>query len=625
MNKVIYIILCLLALVPLFANVQAINSLPGTGERVAPPLTREYSFCYHDSTDDIRFYGPSEWAVRFDFGAVHDTTFTVQKARLYFPNTGYSVTASLHEDTVSGPGILITQKTSAITSNWTDIVFSSPPTRRVIWLVVTDTTNAYSRWVSASDGGGTRSYFKNNAYNPYWQKFSEVGFNCELLFSLIGHFNLGNTPDLELIDFGFTGLMLPRERVNPTFSIYNHGPDDVTDWQIDIGLTNPNQEVTSYTITGLETIPHDTLLVINAPGYDFPIDMPMEPMQLKLEANLVSQYQESDNDLANNYISKTIAVYSEPLALHLVENFQRNGSGYPTPVNAGFDHLLYYPNQSDQYSNLGAFERFNWYAFNSLPKVVIDGGRRFNYYDSTTYLDDYSEAISNARAYKSFITRSSCTISHDSTNTETITTQIKLFNDSTLLFESPLSNPTRNARFFVGLFKKFSLTGFEPYILDRWLNFGSTIDSTLNIGTSLTKTYTFNAAGIDSTDLVLNYRIYYWLQEKNGCQILYAGSANFSGNAQSDAEDEVIPIPCLSVYPNPLRAGCKLKISGLETRANLTIYNLKGQKVWQGKQLAGDVEIPDNVFSSSGIYFVRRDFQRDGKTTKQTTKISIIK
>jgi hypothetical protein len=521
--------------------------------------------------------------------------------------------------------VIITEKTERINNNWTDFTFNSTPTRRTVWLVVTDTTNAYTRWVSASSGGGTKSYFKNNAYYPYWQRFSDAGFACELLFGLVGHFNFGNNADLELVDFGFAGDLYPGAGVNPTFRIYNHGPDDVTDWQIELELSYPEADTSYQTISGIETIPMGTMLIIGVPGYDDYIDLPREATQMKVVANLVSQYEETGIALTNNKISKTYPVFSDTLQLHVVENFHRSGNGYPIINNTGFEQLFYYPNQADAYFTMAASERFNWYAFNTLPKVVIDGEKRFHYYDEDSYSSEFNNAISEARKYRTFISSSTCAISKDAANNETMYAQIKLFNADTQLFTTNTQNPALNSRFFAGLFNRFSDGGDQAYKIVRWLGFATVIDSTLNSGTSITKTFTFSVAGIDSTDLALNYRIYYWLQDKNGEQIFYTGKADFSNYAYSGLEDEFIPHPALIAYPNPVRKATQIKLEGLPTKAKIRVYNLKGQKIWENDPQIDVSSIPTSVFPTSGIYFIRSEIPGAKHSAKQTIKISVIK
>lgn len=626
MQRIVLACLCLLLAVPVLAVESPLHWLPGTGQKVAEGPVRDYTFCYHDSTDSFHLYGPTEWAVRFDFAAVYDSTFTVQKARLRFPNTGYTVKVALHEDTVAGPGVLITQKTQSISQNWTDFVFTSPSTHRVVWLVVTDTTNAYTRWVSASDGGGANSYFLNNATNPYWQSFSSAGYNCELLFGLVGRFNNGVQQDLELLDFGLTGELLPSEIVNPTFAIYNHGPEDISNWQLDLQLTFPTVTDTTFlTLNGNQTLIKNTLYETPATGFNYPITLPRDCSQMKVKATLVSQFAETAETLANNSVSKLFAVFTDTLNLHIIENFQREGSEFPLPVASGFDNLVYYPNLSDEFSNIGSYQRFNWYAFNSLPKQVIDGKKRIHYYDSAAYPAIIESALTQARRAKTYINRSTCTVSRDSLNDESLIATLKLYNDQTQLFSSDLNNPTLNSQLFVGMFKRFGTQSTTPYILQRWLGFAVDMDSTLAINTSITKIYTFNVAGIDTLDLQQNYRIYYWLQDKTGGQVHYVSSASFNSGSYTELEDELLPIPKWKAYPNPLRKSDALKLSGISGKQRISIYNLRGQKLFSQALEANEISIPASLFPSSGIYFIRSEVPGDKRIAKQTIKLSVIK
>jgi hypothetical protein len=95
----------LLVLLLAAGQVFALGLIPGPGEQVLAPLDRDYSFAYHDGSDDFRLYGTNIWAVRFDFASAYpslaEAEFLVDRALLWFPQTGDSVRVELFTD-VSG-------------------------------------------------------------------------------------------------------------------------------------------------------------------------------------------------------------------------------------------------------------------------------------------------------------------------------------------------------------------------------------------------------------------------------------------------------------------------------------------------------------------------------------------
>ena len=610
------------------AGETAIKCLPGSGASVLHDGTKEFSADYHSSADDYHFYGSNQWAVRFNFADFYpniaNCSFNIRKARLYFPNIAVPVyvNVALYEDAVNSPGTLITQKDSLLTTNWTDFEFTSLNTRTVVWLVVTDSTNI-ANWVSASEGSGTHSYFMNNAPIPYWQKFSSAGFTAELLAGLVGSFNLGDNPDLELLSFDFSGLLLPRQSVSPAVSIYNHSADTASDVAIDIHISAPDstlyQPVSLNFPLDLPILSQDSLF------FEFPqqIALPETPMQISVTATLQSSFTETDSTLSNNTITKIYNVFNNDAGIHIVENFIRSGTlgSLPTlPDTLTYKHLVYYPNFSDPGSNAGSLARFDWYKLLSLPTTVIGGSKKIRRQPSPS---EFLEGCLNTVSRKSFISSSTDTLDTFGQTSGNLRLQVKLHNTSTVLYLDG-TNPATNSGFFAGLFQREDISPNEHcYVLQRWIAHAAAIDSTLNVGTSITRTYSFNTSGLDSSN---NYVIIYWLQDKTEGQIYYANSVNLPVLPTSGPEpQEPLPAALLSFYPNPVRSGGALQLKNNAIESRVTIYNLRGQKIWSQDKLAGDILLPASIFPASGIYFVRSEALVNGNKSKQTKKLSVIK
>jgi hypothetical protein len=175
---------------------------------------------------------------------------------------------------------------------------------------------------------------------------------------------------------------------------------------------------------------------------------------------------------------------------------------------------------------------------------------------------------------------------------------------------------------FIGLFKAHEFAGTTRYIIQRWLSFNEQLSTTLDSGTSFSKTLNLNMANTDQQDV---YRVYYWLQNlsANGGQMYYADFAELT-NASSTS-DEFIPVPKICLYPNPLRGSGDIKISNFTTPSVISIYNLRGQKIFTRKVSTAELNLPHSLFPSSGIYFFRSESTFGNQPQTQTYKFSIIK
>lgn len=616
-------------------SAQALTCLPGTGTTISIEQTRDTEARYHNDQDDYHLYGTHQWAVRFNFqnfySAVPNCRFITHGARIFFPNAASSATVSLFADADSLPtGNPLRQVSSTITSTHMDFQFPDTLSASVIWLVVDYNTNGITTFVSASRGGGNHSYYLNtNPTNPFLQSMSEAGFHCELAFGLIGTFSL-NSPDLQLISFGLEGDIVPRQAVKPIFNIYNHSASPATNLAIHLECTSPRSEYTLVdTIFITESVPSQDSLVVVAPGYqDYVYTLPETPMQMKVKATLVSDLAESEAVLPNNIITSYYQVFNQEFPFFLAEDFTRTSTVesfltlQDNIVPANYRTLLYFPNLADSLSNLGALDRFQWYGYNAFPSTAIQGSRSIYGFPSD-YSTRLQQAISSSLTQHTFFGHVSKRII-DLANTDDLQLEVSMNNDETSLYDSPSLNPVLQSRFFAGLFKKIPLADSPRPVLSKWIAFADTVNSPLLQGTTLAKSYTFSHPNLTGADLVRDYCIFFWLQNISTGQIIYADSTNFVPSMFTGVSDDYTPQPELHLYPNPLRAGNDLKISGLESPSQVKIYNLRGQLVWQNDTREKSLNIPTQVFPTSGIYFLTAE-STTGSRHLTIKKISYIK
>lgn len=632
MRYLLSLILLLTCVLPAFAS-QQIVKIPADGSLVFPNNEREFVFANHSDNADFHLYGSNKWAVRFNFPSMYpgitDCTFSISKARIYFPILGDSVQVSLYSEAASLPSQLITTAKVLVDANVLDIPFPTTVQAQVVWLVVDYTTNFQTRFVAASQGDGSHSYYLNtSAVNPYFQNMLVAGLNCELLFGLLGNFNI-DTPDLQLISFGFPAKLRPRESVSPVFSIYNHSTTPVSDARLTIEIGSPDSSfVINQTIDIPATIDAQSLYEVEAPGLPgYSFDLPQGPMQLRIKAAISSSLAESNITLVNNSISKVYNVFSYNYPIHLVENFSRVnmvnviGQAQDSYANPAFHPLTYLPSLSDSLSNLASYQRLEWYGINSLPSTMFNGAERIYGFLALDYPDRFQSAATAIQTDRSFISSSNCSLVENPN--ESITVDISISNSNTKLYASVTDNPVLSSRFFVGLFKKTNFGGINRYVLDRWIVFADTINSTLRNGGTATKTYNLSLLNLSVEELRENFRIYYWLQDKNGGVIYYTNNSDFADLAPTSVNDSYIPTAIITAYPNPLRPGKSLYLQNLPLRGSVNVYNIKGQCVWSADLNKSELAVPQFAFTASGIYFLKTS-DASGKHLN-TIKVSYIK
>jgi hypothetical protein len=366
----------------IFGLLYAIQCVSADGRAIGDS-SREYHYHYHSESNDLNFFGANRWAVRFNlrnaYPGLSAVNFRAQGARLWFPFSGGTLGVELRADAAGDPADLLTSQSIDVTGNQIDITFESEHIAETFWLMVDYSTNSSNRFVAASVGGGTHSYFMNQVGNiQQLSSFATAGYACELLFGLLGEFSLGET-DLQLCDFDLDGVLLPAGQVKPAFRIYNHSDNIVSNANLRLILSRPgfSQYDTLNVAIPQSLAPRD--FYEHLASSDLLIDLPDEPTQLRIEAVLSSEFAENDTLLANNKIVGNYQVFSDESPVDLIENFMREDEStvihsIQEPYLSDTLHTLnYYPILSDPLANLPSMQRFNWYGFNSVPRTVVEG------------------------------------------------------------------------------------------------------------------------------------------------------------------------------------------------------------------------------------------------------------
>ncbi|MCB5286557.1 MAG: T9SS type A sorting domain-containing protein [Candidatus Cloacimonetes bacterium] len=612
----------------IFGLLYAIQCVSADG-RVIADSSREYHYHYHSESNDLNFFGANRWAVRFNlrnaYPGLSAVNFRAQGARLWFPFPGGTVGVELRADAAGDPADLLTSQSIDVTGNQIDITFESEHIAETFWLMVDYSTNSSNRFVAASVGGGTHSYFMNQVGNiQQLSSFATAGYACELLFGLLGEFSLGET-DLQLCDFDLDGVLLPAGQVKPAFRIYNHSDNIVSNANLRLILSRPgfSQYDTLNVAIPQSLAPRD--FYEHLASSDLLIDLPDEPTQLRIEAVLSSEFAENDTLLANNKIVGNYQVFSDESPVDLIENFMREDEStvihsIQEPYLSDTLHTLnYYPILSDPLANLPSMQRFNWYGFNSVPRTVVEGAQRI-----VGFTDQYEskliDALTEASSYRSFITSSSCSLQAVE-NSENVSVTLEFTNDNTHLYTGVGQSLMSASRIFAGLFHQHDFDGHQGYVLSRWIAFADTVSSSLNMGSTISKSYSFTASGLFDDEDEDAYRLYYWVQQEQGGRIYYADFSDFDAQILVSNEDDLFSPALFRVYPNPLRGQNSLKIS-LAAPARLSIYNLRGQRLYSRDSCPRSLELPASLFPSSGLYFLRLEEPGHGTNTR---KISIIK
>jgi len=602
----------------LLVNLTGIVCLPGSGTQVEGP-DRSFHFAYHSSSDDLHFYGSNFWAVRFDFANYYfptllDLSFTVSALRLWVPQTGDSVKVRLMTDVEGQPGLpQLADLRTVVTSNQITLPLPAPITTQQIWMLVEYNTNFSSRFVSASQGGGSRSFFLNTSMDtPYYQSLASAGFPAELLFGAEGEFV--DVSDLRLKHLGLDGDISPGTTVYPNFSLHNHSGQHLSSVTLNLSLLTPDAESNfNRTIHITDLIPAyaDYVWDSGNPAYfDQAIDLPAQPMQMRLRGTLSSELGQTDYS-GNNTLDRYLYSFADTPPLNLVENFFRT-SNAPALLSVEaqvledalyrpIHPLSYFPILADSLSAPGAMLRFNWYGFNSTPVVVLGGKRSILGYDGG-FGPEFTANCDSLITDKSFISSGSATLTYAP---DSVGMRFSFSNENTaLLSGTGIYDLAANTLLFSGLFRHEDLDGSSAWVFDRWITHALPITESLNQGETMQIEADMARTGLDYD---YQYRVYYWLQEQGAGPVYYAGMQDLNFPVNSD--EELLAKPVLSLMPNPLRGQSSLTLSLGRTDSksdyHLSIYNLRGQLIHKLTFHEDRINLPSGIFPASGIYFVR--------------------
>lgn len=607
--------------------------VPGSGKKDSDQA-KDYHFRYHNLSDDFHLSGLSKWAIRFNFReyAVSDSaTFNLSAVRIYNPLAGTStdlnLRLSLWEEisVTSYTGLVMNYPGSQIgefvtqngIANGQEIVIPNvQDSLKVAWLVIEmDIDNLAGRYLSASEGSGTHSYYHNGSTNDiagnHWLSLNAAGFDCELRFGLIGSFNLNN-PRLEISDFKLEGSLYPGTRVYPRCSVFNHASTALSD-SLNVLLSGPigSNYLQSVKIPLRDMAPQDYSSYLFEDG----ITLPETPMQLKLQLSFA---QNSAYPVSSSYVN----VFGDTLRFIAVEDFHSSSAALAAiPADTEqVHHLMYIPVQGDELSNLEATQRYNYYQFSTLPKTVVMGGKRFQ---MPVTIDSLQTAISTALQKKSFISSGFCEI----TAADTINIMNRLFSFSLENEHTDFDawTSTFSPKFFAGICEGDTISGRVCWVIKHWLAFDDPV-AFMDLGGRFTGTVTYN---VNDLSREKDYRVYYWLQNSlnNGAEVYYFNwrPLIIPVGVPVSNDDHYIGRPVLSAYPNPLYGKVDLKTGEFTSPVKLAVYNLKGQCIYKKRVEEGSWSIPAEVFPASGIYFLRSEPVNGLKQSGQTIKITIIK
>lgn len=660
------VFLSLIFLMVIVSACIAIDYIPGTGLSTvdAEICDREYHFYYHNNSDDMHWYGTDRWAVKYDFrsvypAAIDSVIFVIEKVKAYFPVLGAEVTIGLFSGTENQPSSTVPLREVTATVNQHEMEITLPDTLHAsfVWMIVEYQTGIAGPYISASNGGGSNSYFYNtNAPVPYYQNMFTAGYDCEFNFGVIGEFILANETggtqeeviDLELRTADLYGELTPSGRVYPTFTIYNHSDQAVQDAFVSFSLRSPRANVIppSVLIDSLYisvSLPPRSVFVFDEnlqQMWELPINLPDYATQLRMRVSIIRNDSELDypND-SNNVLVKHKELFIHPVPLSLVETFSRSETmaaiyRQQALVDSTYiKRLWYFPVLTDPYSNIAAASRFNWYGYSNLPFTSVGGDNYiFGFSDPTFYRQRYSELITQLHNKKSFVSSSACGLQYIS-QSQNLRARTSITNDTTQVYISAGDEYYRvtDARLYVALFKNVTLSDSTYLIFDRWITYMQALPSLLIPGTSVEVVNDVSISDINIDNLGADYTVIYWLQHPLTKEILYAAQQQTT----TDISDEYIPTTQFRISPNPLHQHDKLKIS-VEAKqpiriAEVSVYNIRGQQILKRsfdlKQSSEPIlELHKADFPSSGIYIINTKYKYfDGSSGQNRAKLTVIK
>lgn len=611
-------------------NLGAISFYPGSGEEVDVP-DRAFHFKYHNLRDDLHFYGAQDWAVFFDFAnyfypAHPNLSFRMDALKLWFPQTGGEVQIRILADGNGQPALPeLASFTLDVDANSLHIPLSESITAEKVWMLVEYHTNFSSRFVAASQTGGSHSYFLNTSMGtPYYQSLSSAGFDAELLFGVEGDF-----VDLDLcrlLNLKLDGMAAPGQTLYPSFRIYNYSDAPISQARVVIAQKIPgsNDDTIREIVIPQVIAPFSEYVWShNSSGYhDYGFQLTDQPMQFRLRGKL------SSGSVDYNTLDSYYYVFGETPRLFLTENFFRSDNApsllalenqvLSTDEFRDIQNLCYFPVLGDSLAMPGARLRFDWYGFNSMPIVVLGGTRRILGMDSG-FLNRFRLQSDSLLTQKTFISTASASADIEP---EGLQVRFSFANNSTAFLDiANVYDLVANCRFFAGLFQKLRIGNVDSWVFVKWIEHNLPLGGGLNMGDRLNIDSEMALTGLDP---LAEYRVYYWIQERGGGKVF---TVDFFGlELPVSNADYVTPAAGLSISPNPLRGEKSVTIrfdmkSGAKP-SRMKVFNLRGQLIFEDTLERDTKQLPGSLFPSSGIYLIR--IESSGLAPK-TAKISIIK
>ncbi len=609
----------LFTLLVMYFSCYALEFVSGSGNHVAYDSLnlRERHFYYHNNSDDQHWYGTNKWAVRFDFAAVYPTIancqFNIQKAVVFFPAINDSVKIEFFSDLAGQPLSRLALINAYVNSPTMEFTIPHPISVSVVWMIVTYNTTQNGPYISASIGGGTKSFYWNtNAPTPYFQNMALAGYNSEFLFGVKGWF-VFNHVDLELYSFNLTGDISPGRTVRPEFVIYNYSSQTISSAQIELTLSSPNPEYsvqdTIFIVRPL--LPQSELVVtITTPEYlSYSYELPPYPSQVKVRAVLSSEANAADT-LFNNTRTIYYESFADTLRVKPVENFlrfQQSENIWISQSDIENEVINYFPVINEPFYSAGVTNRFNWYGFSGLPMTVVGGNRNITGF-SNFYITQLTAFVAELNDRKTFLSQSQVDLQLPNPPTE-FWVQLTLRNHQTYMFYSSVDpSLVMQSRFFAALVKRENIGSTQRNIFKRWGAFADTIGTALNIDQTWTKQFSVSLQDITLDELNTNYLIIYWLQHQTSKKIIYANSFNLEEIVSAD-DPTAVPESRILLHPNPVKFGSDVFVKFPKftaSQVSLTIFNIKGQMVKREILYPknSEIRIPSDSLPAKGIYLL---------------------
>ena len=136
---------------------------------------------------------------------------------------------------------------------------------------------------------------------------------------------------------------------------------------------------------------------------------------------------------------------------------------------------------------------------------------------------------------------------------------------------------------------------------------------------------------IDSEDLSWDdLSVFLWIQERISNVILFHSITSIIEDDSVSENDAVaLSVSNVSVFPNPIRSNENIRLEFTGSKApkdvNLTVYNIRGQRVSSQIVSEFDISVKDLNISSSGVYFMRIKWMDSGLEFNRVQRLLLIK